>query len=509
MKSAFSSSRHGLRCFAAVGALTLGLSVGDAASDLLLSDEATPWEDIGEDFLKRPAPVTEVIEDLVFESNRERKEIIEERNRTGVDLEAPERKTLFGKNPFLAPGSIVPGFEMPGGAVWQPSVIIYGTFRTALQTFDNGLRNVSEWANRLDLFTNVYLTPTERILFSIRPLDTGGNFTSYQFNNPDGYNSSLNGRIRSLYFEGDFGELFPNLDPDDSRSLDYGFAVGRMPLNFQDGIMINDSVDAIGITRASTFLFGASASRLTGLVSWGQIHRGNNAPSINGGNNFEDNGATLFGLFYSADYSKSTYEVDLAYVNGGSRIGGDGLYFGVGQTRRFGKINSTLRANFSWALDGDTPVVDDGALLFSQLSRTMDFNHDIGYVNTFVGMGNYTSAARDPSTGGPVGGINGLMFGAVGLGGYGSGLSNQTNEAVGMAIGYQHFLDGQFSKRQVSAEIGGRISTDGNSRSGGGISARYQHGLDQHSIIRVEGFVGVYDDSTTGAGLRCEWMYQF
>ncbi|MEP4077711.1 hypothetical protein [Haloferula sp.] len=517
MRPPLPSSRQQLCCLVTVGSMVLGTAVADAASDLLLSDEATPWEEIGEDFLKRPAPVTEVIEDLVFESNRERKEIIEERNRTGEDLEAPERKTLFGKNPFLAPGSIIPGFEMPGGAVWQPSVIIYGTFRTALQSYDNGLRNVSEWANRLDLFTNIYLTPTERILFSIRPLDTGGNFTSYRFNNPDGYNSHLNGRIRSLYFEGDFGELFPNLDPNDTKSLDYGFAVGRMPLNFQDGIMINDSVDAIGITRASMFQFGASASRLTGLVSWGQINRGNNL----GGVSFEDNGATLFGLFYAADYSKSTYEVDLAYVDGGSSIAGDGLYFGVGQTRRFGKINSTLRANFSWALDGDNAnaggiqFVDDGTLLFSQLSRTMDYNYDIAYVNTFVGFGNYTSAARDPSTGGPVGGINGLLFGAVGLGEYGTALSNQTNEAVGMAIGYQHFLDGQFSKRQISGEIGGRISLDGNSRSGAGVSARYQHGLDQHSIIRVEGFFGVYDDSNirrgvqTGAGLRCEWMYQF
>jgi hypothetical protein len=500
MISAFPSSRYCFRCVAAFGSLALGVGVSYAASDLLLSDEAVPWEDIGKDFLKRPAPVTEVIEDLVFESNRERREIIEERNRTGEDIEAPERKTLFGKNPFLAPGSIIPGFEMPGGAVWQPSVIIYGNFRTALQTFDNGLTNTSEWANRLDLFTNIYLTPTERILFSIRPLDTGGRFSRYQFNDPDGWDSSLNGRIRSLYFEGDFGELFPNLDPYDQKGLDYGFAVGRMPLNFQGGIMINDSVDAIGITKASMFKLGASASRLTGLVSWGQINRGNN---------LEDGGARLFGLFYAADYPKSTYEVDLAYVDGSDITGGDGLYFGVGQTRRFGKINSTLRANVSFALDTETAAIDDGTLLFSQLSRTMDYNFDILYMNSFVGFGNYTSAARDPATGGPIGGINGLLFEAVGLGNYGSALSNRTNEAVGMSIGYQHFLDGQYSKRQLVGEIGGRISTDGNSRSGGGIGVRYQQALDQHSIIRVDAFLSLYDDNTSGGGVRCEWQYQF
>jgi len=468
----------------------------------LLSDEAVPWQEIGKDFLKRPAPVTEAIEDLVYKSNRERKLIIAKQNETGEDLNPPERKTIFGANPFLNSGLIFPGYVMPTGAVWQPTVIIYGTYRTAIQHFNNGLRNagVDEIANRLDLFTNIYLTPTERILFSIRPLDSNGKFTSYRFDSDNGYEDSLNGRIRSLYFEGDFGELFPNLDPDDNKSLDYGFAIGRMPLNFQDGIMINDSMDAFGVTRASMFNFGASASRLTALVAWNDIHRGNNV---------EDQDASLFGLFYAADYSKSTYEVDLAYVSSDNIRRGDGLYFGVGQTRRFGKINSTLRANYSKAIDNETAAIDTGFLLFSQLSRTMDYNFDIAYINTFFGIGNYTSAARDPSVGGPIGGINGLLFGAVGLGRYGSALANRSNDAVGGSIGYQHFLDGEHSKRQIVAEIGGRVSTDGNSRSGGGIGIGYQQALDQHSIIRIDSFIAAYDDHEIGTGIRCEYSFQF
>ena len=468
--------------------------------DLLLSDESVPWETIGEDFLERPAPVNEAIEDLIFKSNRERKEIIAKQNLTGQDLDPPERKTIFGRSPFLGSGEIDPGFELPTGAVWQPTVILYGTYRTALQTYSNGSRDVTEWANRFDLFSNIYLTPTERILIGLRPLDRNAQFAGYRFSSPRGGQGGLDANINTLFFEGDFGELFPNLDPHDEKSLDYGFAVGRMPLNFQDGIMINDFVDAIGITRSSMFLGGASASRLTALVAWNQIHRGNNV---------EDKGANLYGLFYAADYAKSTYEVDLAYVEGSNSIGGDGLYFGVGQTRRFGKLNSTLRANVSWALENQTPAVDNGLLLFSQVSRTMNYNYDIAYLNTFWGVGDYTSAARDPAAGGSIGGISGLLFEAVGLGGYGSALTNQSNDAVAMALGYQHFLEGQFSKNQISAEIGGRFATDKNSRSGAGIALRYQHALGQHSILRLDGFAGSYDDGTAGGGLRAEWSYQF
>ena len=478
-----------------------GLHSGEAApEDLLLSDEAVPWDEIGKDFPKRPAPVTELIEDFLFKSNRERKEIIAEQNRTGQDLDPPERKTIFGRNPFLGSGEINPGFELPTGAVWQPVVVLYGTYRTGLQSYSNGRRDVTEWANRLDLFSNIYLTPTERILIGIHPLDRNGRFAGYRFDSPSGGQGGLNAHITTLFFEGDFGELFPNLDPHDEKSLDYGFAIGRMPLNFQDGIMINDSVDAIGITRASMFLGGASAARLTGLFGWNQIHRGSN---------MRDRGAQLFGLFYAADYEKSTYEVDLAYVNGSKSTGGDGLYLGVGQTRRFGKINSTLRANVSWALDTETPAVDSGLLLFSQLSRTMNYNYDIAYLNTFWGIGDYTSAARDPAVGGPIGGISGLLFEAVGLGAYGSALTNRSNNAVAAALGYQHFFEGQFSKNQLSAEVGGRIATDGDSRSGGGIAVRYQHSLDQHFILRLDGFAAAYDDGTSGGGLRVEWSYQF
>lgn len=471
-----------------------------AEDDLLLGDEVIPWEDIGRDFTERPAPVTEVIEDLIFETNRNRRELIEEQNRTGQDLDPPQRKTIFGRNPFLGSGEINPGFETPTGAVWQPALIMYGTARTALQTYSNGNEDITEWANRLDVFSNLYLTPTERILLGIRPLDIGGEFAGYRFDDPSGSQGGLNGRIRTLFFEGDFGELFPNLDPQDTKSLDYGFAVGRMPYSLQDGIMINDSIDAIGITRSSMFLGRASASRLTGLVAWNEIHRGDNR---------EDKQANLFALSYAADYPKSTYEIDLAYIDGSTASGGDGLYLGIGQMRRFGKLNSTARANFSWALDQKTSAVDSGLLLFSQLSRTMDYNYDIAYLNTFWGIGNYTSAARDPSAGGPVGGISGLLFEAVGLGGYGSALGAQSNNSVAAALGYQHFLNGEHSKNQVSAEIGGRVAVDGDSRSGGGIALRYQHALDQHSILRIDAFGAAYDDGETGSGLRAEWSYQF
>ena len=74
-------------------------------------------------------------------------------------------------NPFLAQGLIGPGFTLPTGATWQPALLVFGSYRSVMQAFDTEGGNVSEWSNRLDLFANLTLAGTERVLLGLRPLD--------------------------------------------------------------------------------------------------------------------------------------------------------------------------------------------------------------------------------------------------------------------------------------------------------------------------------------------------
>ena len=489
---------------AAAGLVGTLLPVTRAAEDDLgLSDEVVPYEEIGEDFVERPKPVTEKIEDMLFPVNREREEALKKRNEGDTEVEVPQRKTIFGRNPFLGTGEITPGFETPFGAVWQPSLIIYGEYRTAVQTFNNGDAEFSEWANRLDLFTNLYLTPTERIILGLRPFDDirTGEFSGRSFGGDGGseWVDGFNLEIRNLFFEGDFGELFPNLDPEDRLSLDYGFSIGRQPLLFQDGIMINDDFDAVGITRSSLFFLGSSATRITAVYGRNEIHRGDNVL---------DRDAQLYGLFFSSDYAKATYDLDLAYVDGSAESGGDGFYAGIAQTRRFGHYNSTLRANFSWALDEETTAVSNGSLLTAQISRHPRRNYDLVYLNAFWGIDDYTSAARDPATGGPLGNI-GILFAAVGLGNYGAPLGNRANQAVGAAVGYQHFFD-KDKTRQIIFELGGRTSTNsGMDDAAGALGVQYQRALNQHAIFVLGGFGSAHEERGGGYGARAEMRIKF
>ncbi len=420
----------------------------------------------------------------------------------------PERPfALELGDPFLDTGPISQGFRLPTGAVWQPSLLLFGTLRSAFQYCDScttGIDKSSQWANRLDLFGQLRLSGTERILVGLRPLDEDGQFTRYTFKpeEDEGFKSEENGKINVLYFEGDFGEIFPGLDKWDSRAFDIGFAVGRQPILKQDGMLINDTFDSVGITRNTIRLPSTSNVRLTGLFGWNKINRSDNR---------EDKDALLYGVFSEIDFACCTMDVDLVYVDSDEQRG-SGFFGGISSVQRLSQINTTIRVNTSVATDDETPQVSDGTLVFGELSWTPHYSHDLLYINAFCTIDQFTSAARDPAAGVALG-RTGILFEAVGLGGgFPSPLSNQTSDAAGGAIGYQMFIGG--IRKQLIFEVGGRLNTKsdaGDENEGVAAGARYQQAFFQRFIVQLDGFYVTHqEDSLDDAfGGRLELRVQY
>jgi hypothetical protein len=419
-----------------------------------------------------------------------------------IDLMPERPKPLLELGaPFLGTGNLHPGFELPTGAVWQPSVLVFGTYRTAIQAFDNRDETVSEWAHRLDLFLEFRFSGTERLLFGFRPLDDDGRFTSFNFHpreNND-WQTEFNGEVNTLFFEGDFGEIFPNLDPEDRHLLDIGFAVGRQPIFIQEGMMINDFLDGVGFVRNTLLPFGTSNYRMTTFYAWNDVHRGNNFQ----GNNVEDETAQLWGLFTEADTPTSTINLDFAYVS--SRHTGEAFYAGLSAVQRIGQINTAFRANASFPVTGESEQNTRGYLFFGEVSWTPHHTDDIMYVNGFYGLDQYSSAARDPTAGGPLG-RTGILYAAVGLGRYGSALSNQADDAYGVSVGYQKIFD---IRRQLIVEVGGRKDTDNSNRGQAAIGARYQQAFGQHMIMQFDTFAAATEGDESSFGARLEFLFKF
>src|SRR5262249_49525356 len=110
----------------------------------------------------------------------------------------PDRPPLVFEehDPFLGPGFLTPGIELPPGAVRRPSIWVFGTNRFATQYFqDHTTTNSFEVVDRLDLFTQLNLTGTERLVFGVRPFDheirNQRRYTRYDFTHKrytDGFN---------------------------------------------------------------------------------------------------------------------------------------------------------------------------------------------------------------------------------------------------------------------------------------------------------------------------------
>ncbi len=419
-----------------------------------------------------------------------------------VDELPPQAKPLviFG-DPFLEVGNIEPGWELPTGAVWRPSLWVFGTYRTALQSFDRGDRKpITEWANSLDLFANLQLTGTERLLLGINPLRQGVNYTGYTLG-PDserGSFESFNGNVRTLFFEGDFGELFPDLDRDDSGTLDYGFAVGRQAISYQQGILIDDTaLDSIGIVRNSLTVPGGANLRVSGLYGWGEVSRGDSDV---------DSNAQLFGLFNEADFYKSTVALDAIYVASDDN-GGDAAYLGLSAVQRFGLWTSSFRFMTSQAFDGDTRAAKDGYLLFADVSTTPLGTDNILYATAFAALDEFTMAARDPQVGGPLGRA-GILFASQRLGRFGSALSNRAKDVIGFSVGHQWFLVPN-NREQLVLEFGARKSADGSDSDAFALGGRYQLQIHNQAFWQLDLFGSMTETEGAGFGARTEIQVKF
>lgn len=416
-----------------------------------------------------------------------------------TELKRPKPLLEIGDH-FLDTGKLQHGIQLPGGAVWQPSLLLFGNYRTAVQTFDDGKTRFSEWANRLDVFANLQLTGTERAIVGFRPLDNKRDFIGYQFEPDRGFQKKADGNVDVAFFEGNLREMLPALDPKDTRALDYAFAVGRQPLLLQDGILLNDTIDAVGIVRNAVHTPWTSGVRLDVIYGWDHIHRNDNVL---------DKSAQLFAATAFADLYWSTLELDTVYVSA-DRKTGDGFYAGLSGIQRvqlFGEsISTTFRVNGSYALDHETAAVSNGVLLYGEMGRSPIGTPDWMYIDVFGGIDKFSSAARAQDAGGPLG-RTGILFEALQLGHYGAPLGSKANNAFGGSLGYQRFWD--LFRRQLIVEVGGRRDTSSGGANAFGVGGRLQQAFGQHLILELDSFVAAVEDRGPAYGGRGEAQVKF
>lgn len=435
-----------------------------------------------------------------------------------TDLPARPAPIIELGPPFLGSGNIGPGIRAPGGAVWQPSFILFGTLRTSAGLLDDERVRTRQWTNRLDLFGNLYLTPTERLVVGLRPFDEATadgdrSFTGYTSMHPDpggrsGFQEHLNlglDTIETFFFEGDVQELLPFLDRDDTEPLDLGLSVGRQAVVFQEGLLLNDTLDAVGFTRNNLKPSGTSNLRLTGLFAWGGVNR--HVDAAGGLPRKRSAAGRLAGLFAEVDWSATTMEADLIWVSrarledpgeGADTTASGSVHAGLGFVQRIGSLNTAFRLLASTPV-GSAPDVSipsrRGALMFTEMSWTPKGSHDLQYFNGFAALGSYRAAALDPTVSGPLARA-GILFAGAGIGSFGAPLAPEATDTVGLAAGRQIFFASD--RAQAVIEAAARFATASCATTdpscaahGLAVGARLQRALGRRFVVVADTFVAI------------------
>lgn len=385
--------------------------------------------------------------------------------------------------------------------------LVYGDYRTATAYVDGGANDRWVWAHRLNLDFDWMITDTERVHGFSGPIDRGTNFTRLEHNDGDfKFFDEFDHNWDTIFFEGDVGSILGGIMGHDSR-FDMPFAVGLMPLLFQNGIWMEDAFVGAAVTLPAQHnaMLGWSNYELTFFAGIDEL----NSPAFPG----DDSAASLYGVISFIEAYDGYLELGYAFLDDTS---GQGLgYHNVGfsfSRRYWHRVSNALRVIVNAGQDPvNGPRTADGALfLVENALITSKPNTFVPYMNLFAGYGRPQSVARAAVAGGILRNT-GILFETDGLTGF-PFLDDTANNSYGGAIGI-NWLGPQFNYQvileagmvQTFGRAGSRRATDDQY----GIGARFQKPLTNAWLVRMDALYGLFENDNDISGGRVELRYKF
>jgi len=413
-------------------------------------------------------------------------------------------RELYAGGPFRRSGTAL-GDKNPV----QHSLLASGDWRTGVARHDDGANQRSVLATRLNLDLDWQVTATERMHAFFRPFDKNGRFSRIERLDTQGEaqeHATLDGNLDSAFFEGELGAIVAGARGKDSR-FELPFAVGLMPLLFQNGVWVEDAFSGLAFTIPArngrwldisnmdvTFFAGIDAVDTAAVGPAGRAH--------------------VYGLTAFVEQTPGYVEVGYGYVDD---RGGDGRHsyhnVALAYTRRYGAaLSASVRAIGNLGQDPG-PGFDEtahGALLLVETSwitsRPYTF---VPYLNLFGGFGEPEPLARAPEAGGVLKNT-GILFESDGLTGFPT-LEASGHNTSGGALGLEWLFG---LERQLVVEVAGvaphgdpaeRVAVDDEY----GAAVRFQTPLSHAVILRADGMVGRRSGLTDLWGGRVELRFKF
>lgn len=423
----------------------------------------------------------------------------------GKQFVPAQRPWLELGRPFYDWGQFPPSSTIFGPTNLAASqFLLFGDFRTAIAMNDNGAKETSQIAARLNLELDWKITSTERFHGSFQPMNRGNNFTRIEFIGDDtGLISNLNANPFTGFFEGDLGAMWGGLTGQ-VMPFDLPVAAGFMPLVFQNGIWLEDN--SIGLAAT----IPARNSRLLDISNYDItfFYLFDNVNSAAFG--VDDNAARVYGVAGFFEMLDGYIEADYAYLEDRSDLNRSYHNLGLAYTRRyFSFLSNSIRmiTNLGQDPDGIANTADGTVFLWENSIITENPYFFVPYFNLFAGFDRPQSVARNGAAGGILRNT-GILFETDNLTGFPT-LDPIAHDTYGGAFGLNIIpktIDRQLVVEYAYVGAMNNALLPGNQH---GVGLRYQKNLSFNWLLRSDvmyGWRGGLDDVS---GARVELRYKF
>jgi hypothetical protein len=426
-------------------------------------------------------------------------------------LNPTERPLIEWGMPFYLGGPVPPpslDFGVTNPSV--PRFYLYGDYRAAAAYNDQNGSDLGILAHRWNLEWDLWLTATERIHMFTGPFQEGNDFMRFEFDDGRGrFKNELDffdEQTDTLFFEGDLGYIVGGLTGR-YAPFDLPFAVGLMPLLFQNGVWMEDAIlgAAMTIPARNNPVLDWSNYDITFFAGFDQV----SSPAFANNNA----AANVFGATTFIEAKGGYIEAGYAFLDDEIVAGRSYHNFGLSYTRRYlNLLSNSMRVIFNTGQDG--PASDrtaDGVLLLAENSFLTPWPYNvIPYVNLFAGFDDPQSVARAGAAGGVLRNT-GILFESDILTGYPT-LDASGNDVVGAAIGID-LLAHDFSQQLIlETAILQTIGDDATRNAPGdqyGVGLRYQVPITNAHLLRFDVMHGWFEAADDVSGARVEYRWKF
>ncbi len=387
---------------------------------------------------------------------------------------------------------------------------VYGDFRSAIAYNDDGSNDIEVLAARLNLDIDLKLTGTERLHAFVRPLDRNGEFSRLDLSGDGNDDLLLDGNLETLFFEGDLGSIVSTIT-DTPSAFDLPFAVGLMPLLFQNGLWLEDSFTgaAFTIPGKNSPALNISNYDITFFAGFDEV----SSPAIRDEfGQVADEDVHLYGIASFWELLGGYAEVDYAFVDGQDQFDDlDHHNFSISFSKRYKNIASTsFRYLTSFGQNPDNREKTAGGSLFVLETSLITSKPStfIPYANFFASFDRPQSPARE--NGGVLKTI-GINFESDVLTGFPL-LDDSGQDVWGAAIGIQNLfsLDRQLVVEAATVQLMDEDAPLGQAQGNQyALGIRYQRPLTKQWILRGDAVRGWQDNDENFSGVRIEIRRKF